>query len=164
MINQFFIESAKYLYLAVILVAFIYFLRQGRATQKQMIILGVISLPAIYIVAKAIGFFYFDPRPFVVGHFTPLIPHAADNGFPSDHTLISAAFASLLFPFNKRISTGAWALTLVVGAARIYVGVHHFIDIFGAILIAMAVTFVVYEFIKNRTFFSANTARSGKAK
>ena len=55
-------------------------------------------------------------------HFEPLIPHEPDNGFPSDHTLLGGAIASLLLPFEKRLSAGAWILTVVFGLCRVYAG------------------------------------------
>ena len=141
------IFGAKYLYLFVILVALIYFLRQPRNKQKEIFIFTIISLPVIYLVAILIGALYFDPRPFVVGHVAPLIPHAPDNGFPSDHTLISAAFAAVIYPYNKKISWLLWILTLTVGLSRVYVKVHHPIDVIGSMVIAMVTSYLVYFFI-----------------
>jgi len=134
---------AKYLYIVVILVAVVYVLLQKRSTQKSMIILTVIALPFIYIVAKIAGHFYYDPRPFVQMHITPLIPHAPDNGFPSDHTLISAAFASILFVFNKKWGIVAFILAILVGISRVYTHVHSPIDIIGSLVISIVVTTLV---------------------
>ena len=36
-------------------------------------------------VVKLAGALYAHPRPFVVFHAAPLVAHAADNAFPSDH-------------------------------------------------------------------------------
>jgi len=148
-----FIFGAKYLYLFAIAAAIIYFFKQPKAIRKEIAVLAVIALPAIYLVAKAIAFFYYDPRPFVLGNFTPLIPHAADNGFPSDHTLLAAAFAAIFYPFNKKFSVLLWLLTLFIAVSRVYVGIHHFIDIFGSLAIAIVVTMLTYRLIlifKNR--------------
>lgn len=87
---------------------------------------------------------YFDPRPFVEGQFEPLIKHVADNGFPSDHTLLLAAIASVITFYDKRYATILWVITLVVGLSRVYAGVHHLLDIAGAILIALVSTSLVY--------------------
>lgn len=134
---------AKYLYLVVILITIIYAFLQQRSIQNKMIILTVIALPLIYIIAKIGSHFFYDPRPFVTMHIKPLIPHAPDNGFPSDHTLISAAFASVLFVFNKKWGVIAFILALLVGISRIYVHVHSPIDILGSIVISIVVTTLV---------------------
>lgn len=137
------IVFAKYLYLVVILVAVVYALRQARSVQKSIIILTVIALPLIYIVAKIAGHFFYDPRPFVQMHITPLIPHAPDNGFPSDHTLISAAFASILFVFNKKWGIIAFILAILVGISRVYVHVHSPIDVIGSLVISIVATTLI---------------------
>ena len=92
---------AKYLVFVSAAIAVFYFLKQPRQKQKEILIFAVVLLPLSYIVAKIVSHFYFDPRPFVVGHFTPLLPHAADNGFPSDHTLFGAAVAFAVFHFPR---------------------------------------------------------------
>ena len=143
----FFIFGAKYVYIAVVGVAFVYFIKQTKARKKQMVILGAIALPSIYVVAKIISLFYYSTLPFVEGNFTPLIPHEVDNGFPSDHILLGAAISSVLYFFNKRVSAALWALTFVVGVSRVYVGVHHPIDVAGSIIIAIAVTVSIYGLI-----------------
>lgn len=134
---------AKYLYIVIIVVFIVYALFQSRETQKKLFILTIIALPIIYIFAKIAGHFFFDPRPFVTMHIKPLIPHAADNGFPSDHTLISAAFASVLFVFSKKWGVGAFILALLVGISRIYVHVHSPIDILGSIVISIVATALI---------------------
>ena len=150
MADTFFIFGAKYLYLAVVAVAFIYFIKQKRARQKQITVLVVLALPSIYAIAKITGLFYYSPLPFIEGNFTPLISHEADNGFPSDHVLLGAGISSVLYFFNKKVSAALWALTFMVGASRMYVGVHHFIDVGGSIAIAIAVTVSIYSLILGR--------------
>ena len=75
----------------------------------------------------------------MVEHFTPLISHAANNGFPSDHSLISFAFASIVFLFNKKLGFVLFLLSFLVGLSRVYVGVHYPIDILGSFLICIIV-------------------------
>ncbi|NDE68214.1 phosphatase PAP2 family protein, partial [bacterium] len=135
--NLFFIFSAKYLFLLVILIAGVYFLRQPRDVQKKIVIFSLISLPVIYLLAILAGHIYYDPRPFVVGNFTPLIPHAADNGFPSDHALLVSAVAAIIVYFHRRVGAVLWVLALIVSLARVYVGVHHLVDIIGSLIISL---------------------------
>ena len=145
--NTLIILLAKYLYLVIILIAGIYFFRASIGRKKEIAWLGAIALPLSYLAAKISSLVYFDPRPFVVGHFTPLITHVADNGFPSDHTLISAAVASVVFAYNKTLGAVLIILALIVGVARVLAGVHHIVDVLGSIVIAAIVTTFVYHFI-----------------
>ena len=147
MADIFFIFGAKYLYIAIVAVGLIYFTKQTRDRRREIALLGVIALPIMYALAKIVGLFYYSTLPFVEGDFEPLIPHEADNGFPSDHILLGAGISSVLYFFNKKLSAVLWAMTIVVGISRIYVGVHHNIDIAGSITIAIVVTVLVYSLI-----------------
>ncbi len=138
------IFGAKYFVFVGVLVAAWVFVRAPRNTQKNMVVLGIISLPLMYVVAKFVGHFYFDPRPFVSSGITPLIPHAPDNGFPSDHTLLAAALACIMFPFRQKAGLLLAALTVLVGISRVLAGVHHTVDVAGSIGIAVIVTAVVF--------------------
>lgn len=86
----------------------------------------------------------------MIGHFNPLIPHEPDNGFPSDHVLLCAAIAALIYPSNRYLSLILWALTLLVGISRVHTGIHHAVDIIGSIMMAVAVAVLVYYLIKSR--------------
>ncbi len=153
--NQLFIFGANDLYIVIVAVAGIYFLMQPTKTKKQMIVFGIISLPLTYIVAKICSTLYYDPRPFIAEHFIPLIPHAADNGFPSDHTLISAAITAVIYQFHKKTAIFLAACTIIVGVSRVYVGVHHPIDILGSIVIATIISAILFPHIKKLKYFAA---------
>jgi len=133
----------KYLYLVVILLAIVFVLLQPRETQKKMLMLAVITLPLTYIVAWVAGHLYYDPRPFVAEHIQPLIVHAANNGFPSDHTLITSALAAVIFIYNRKWGIGLGMLALLVGVGRIYARIHSPIDILGSFVISGIVVAVV---------------------
>lgn len=148
MLDKLSIFGAEYLFIVIAGIAFVYFLRQPRATQKQIVIFAVLTLPLIFIVSKISALFYDDPRPFVVGHFIPLIPHEPDNGFPSDHVLLCAGIAVVIYPSSKRLSLILWVLTSLVGMSRVRVGLHHPIDIIGSIGIATAVAALACLIIK----------------
>ena len=143
----FFIFAAKYLLLLPIAILGIYFLIQPWSVQKKILVFALPSLILIYLVALLGGYLYYDPRPFVVGSFTPLIPHTPDNGFPSDHTLLVSAVASIGFYLNRRFGVVLWALAIVVAVTRVYVGLHHPTDVIGSIIISAAATSIVYLLI-----------------
>lgn len=149
--NFFMIICAKYAYLLPILLAAIFILLQKRAVQKQFLLFAIISLPLTLLIAKLASHLYYDPRPFVSYHLTPLIPHAPDNGFPSDHTLISAAFADLLFIFNKKWGIIAGIVAILVGVSRVYVRVHSPIDVIASLAISLIVVYSV-KYIFSRYF------------
>lgn len=144
------IFSARYLYVLELAIAAIYFLLQPTGRRRSIMLLSAIVLPSAYLLGKAASRFYVDPRPFVLGHFTPLIAHAADNGFPSDHMLLASAVAVILFTYHKKAGTVAWAIAFAVGAARVLAGIHHWIDIAGSVAIVLAVMGIVKTYIMPR--------------
>jgi len=131
----------------MILIAFVFFLKLSREKKMEIIVFAVITLPVIYLMAKISSLFYYNPRPFVVEQFVPLIPHADNNGFPSDHTLLSAAVASVVYFFNKKLGALLLILALLVGTSRVLAGVHHAVDIAGSIIIAFVVSFLMYKYV-----------------
>ncbi|EKD46745.1 MAG: undecaprenyl pyrophosphate phosphatase [uncultured bacterium] len=141
------IFGARYLTAVMILIAGVYFLRQAREKKIEMVMFAIITLPAIFLISRIASLLYFNPRPFVVGNFVPLIEHANNNGFPSDHTLLSAAIAMVIFFYNKKLGSLLLFLALLVGVARILAGVHHALDIAGSFAIACTVAFLMYEFV-----------------
>ncbi len=147
--DTFFIFCAKYLVIVPILI-FLFFLFVSLKDRLRFLTFSFISLGLTLILGKILSHFYFNPRPFVVGHFTPLINHAADNGFPSDHMLLVAGLASIITFKNSKVGVLMWILALLIGASRIYVGVHSFVDIFGSLFIALVSTYLVFVVLKNK--------------
>ncbi|MFA6973123.1 MAG: phosphatase PAP2 family protein [Parcubacteria group bacterium] len=145
MFEAFIIFGAKYLIVLSGIIFLAYLLQQSGDKQKQIILFAIISLPTIYVAAKLASLVYFDPRPFVVGNFAPLIPHAADNGFPSDHTLLAGALSAVIFFFHKKIGLILLVVALVVGGARVLAGVHHAVDVVGSIGIAFFVAYLLHK-------------------
>jgi undecaprenyl-diphosphatase len=144
-INSTIIFTASYLYLFGLAIALVYFLLQSRGRQIRMAMYGILLGFLTFALSRLVAPFYYDPRPFVVGHFTPLIAHAVDNGFPSDHVLLMSAVTLALIPYNKRLAWLLGVLTVLIGTARVLAGVHHVVDIVGAMAIAIiSAVFVFY--------------------
>lgn len=141
MFELFVIFSAKYLIYFLLVLSVIYFLLQNTASKKKIMWLAFFTLPTVFVIAKILSHFYYSTRPFVAGHFTPLLSHAADNGFPSDHGLLSFALSSIIFSFNRKWGTSFFAIGIIIGAARVFAGIHSPVDILGSALISIAVAF-----------------------
>lgn len=147
MLNEVIILSAKYLYLLIVLVGIVFVGLRLKTRKKDIVWMTLICLPLILIIAKISGHFFYDPRPFVAHHFIPLVKHVADNGFPSDHALLSFAIASLVFVFNKKLGLILFVVGVLVGFSRVYVGIHSPIDIVGSFVISTVITYLVYHFL-----------------
>ena len=110
----------------------LYWLRARRADKVtlawQLILGGLIALA----LARVGGHLYNNPRPFVTGHLKPLFPHAPDNGFPSDHALLTSFLAFALWRWSRGLSIALVVNAVLVGGARVLAHVHHVIDILGS--------------------------------
>lgn len=142
--NGLIIFTANYLIIIILVLTGFFWLRQTAVVQKQLLWRAVFAFPLTLIIAKIMGVLYYNPRPFVVLHLTPLLKHTADNGFPSDHTLLSAACAALVFTVNKKWGVVLYILAFCIGLARVVALIHHWTDIFGSLIAASVVMAIVY--------------------
>jgi undecaprenyl-diphosphatase len=115
----------------VALVAALVWLVADRPAKLSMAVAGAITLGAVGVLLLVSGAAWFDPRPFVVDGVPPLVPHGADNGFPSDHTTMAAAIAGVVLAYRRRIGIALLLAAALVGASRVAVHVHHVPDVLG---------------------------------
>lgn len=153
--NTFFIFSAEYLFVLPIFVLGAYFVARTWPAQKQMALFAVPAGVLTYLLGLIGNYLYYDPRPFVVGHFTPLIAHAADNGFPSDHTLLVASLAMVGLYWNRWLGIALWVIALLVAYSRVYVGVHHTLDVVASMICAVVAT-VAWHAVVSRVWKPAH--------
>lgn len=135
--NFLLIFSAKYLIIVPLLTVGLYFLLQKSPIKKQMFWIVLGCFPLAFILSRLAAHFYFDPRPFVTYHFTPILAHAPDNGFPSDHALFGSAIAAYAYLFHKKMGIVLMVLALFISAARVIIGIHSWIDIVGSFAISI---------------------------
>jgi undecaprenyl-diphosphatase len=97
-----------------------------------------------------ITFFYFHPRPFMVGLGRTLLKHSPETSFPSDHATLAFSIA-LYFLLEKewRIGLFLFLFALFTGFARVYVGIHFPLDIICSMLISMLAAIMIYNY-KNK--------------
>lgn len=156
-LNTLVVLGSRDLVFVMAAVVVIVFLLMPRQKQKQMLLYAVILFPVAYILATIASTLYFNSRPFVEGGFIPLLPHAPDNGFPSNHALFAAALAAFVFPYQKWIGGALAVLAVLVGFSRVYAGIHHPIDILASFFIVVIVAFAVLRF----SFFGLDNKSAG---
>lgn len=130
------IFCAKYLYLAVILIAGVYWLTLSKKLKIQLAIFGFVAGLIALALTKIGGSLFYDPRPFVSSNIIPLYAHSADNGFPSDHTVLTAFVAVTIFFASKKLGLVLLLLAIIIGTSRVMAHVHKPIDIIGSLVFA----------------------------
>lgn len=123
------IFCAQYLVWFVVLGLVVAWFLVDREEKKRFIVSTLIACIIAYAIAKIGSHLYFDPRPFVSEHVQPLIKHAADNGFPSDHALFTMTLTAATYFFHKKLFSAMLIMTILVGIARILARVHSPLDI-----------------------------------
>ncbi|MCL4338451.1 phosphatase PAP2 family protein [Patescibacteria group bacterium] len=141
------IFSAQYLYLVVITLGTITVFTSTKRIQRNYVKLILGTFPLAYLISKILAVMIIDPRPYIVQHIQPLIHASTDNGFPSDHTLLTMAIASVIFIYHKKIGILLGVLSVCIGIARVLSNVHHPIDIIGSIVISITSTFIIWYFL-----------------
>lgn len=130
------IFGAKYLYLIILAILAVVIFRQPKGEWSKTLKVSVITAIIAIILTKLAGALYFDPRPFTHG-VKALIQHEADNGFPSDHTILSFTAALLALKTSPRTAYLLLFLAVLVGISRVAAGIHNPLDIVAATLIAI---------------------------
>lgn len=138
------IFGATYLiYLTFIFISFLGF--KGGIREKKAFLLIFLGLPIAVLLIKGIHLFFYEPRPFVTFHFSPIVGETADASFPSRHATISAVFAFAFTYFKSK-----WVLLLLpvmawIGLSRVFVGVHYPMDILGGFAVGAISIFIALK-------------------
>jgi membrane-associated phospholipid phosphatase len=136
--------DAKYgIAILALLILIGYFMARRAADALRRVSLDVWSaLAALVAVAlvQPISHAVDRARPFVAHpSIHPLIKHAADPGFPSDHATAAGAVAVVLFFVSWRLGVIAALFALLLAFSRVYVGVHYPGDVAGGLALGAVV-------------------------
>lgn len=146
--NTAIVFAAQYLYLIAIIIAALAAILADAQTKRRLVKLSILALPLSFIISRVAHYLIYNPRPFAVEHIQPLIPHAADNGFPSDHTLLIMTVAAITFSYNRKVGVGLAVLGLAIGYARVIAKIHHPLDIWGSVIISWSAVYISYIILK----------------
>ena len=98
-----------------------------RPADRRGAVTALLAAGAALLVNQAVLVAWQRPRPFAAhpGTVHTLVAHAGDASFPSDHAAASAAIATTVLLFHRRLGLAALALAALLWASRVYVGVHY---------------------------------------
>lgn len=138
----------------LLLGAFIYFLfthEDKKRGAREVATIILIALAA-WIVASIMKHLFYTPRPFLaLPDVTLLLPHEADGAFPSGHATFYSALAMAMYFYHKKIAVVFAVSAVIIGIARIMVGVHFPVDILAGLILGPIIAYATY-FLINKTF------------
>ena len=98
-----------------------------------------------WLIGQILKYVFNIPRP-LTSVASPLI--VLDPSFPSTHTALLVALGTLVFTRNKILGSLILALALVVGAARVILGVHFPVDILGGFVLGVVISLIFAKVLK----------------
>lgn len=151
---------ATKLHVLTVVVALAVLALASRRKQLQLLTLSVMTLPLSILLGKFLSLVITNPRPFTVDGVEPLIQHVADNGFPSEHTLLVATVAGIVFVHNRTVGLLLFGFSVLVGVGRVLSGVHHVVDVVGSFVIAGTAVYVSVIFLRKLLCLKMAAART----
>ena len=132
--------AAKWLVFAIplLLVLTWWYPRDHTAARRNALAAIPASLVLTGLALVALSHLIDRSRPFVALGVPPLIPHAPDSSFPSDHTMLGVSLVAPVVWRYARVGLPLLLVALLVGFARVVAAVHWPSDILISAAVALA--------------------------
>jgi len=90
-----------------------------------------------WVIASLIKYFFPSPRPFeALSSIQALYLHGGMDSFPSGHASFFGALAFGAFHYSQKIGWLLLITAVIIGIARVSVGIHYPLDILGGFAVA----------------------------
>lgn len=152
MIVLFFAEYTVFLLVAIFLIS-LWHVHATHRERFRTLVLATASVVCTHaIITPFIYIFWQRLRPFAALGVLHLFV-VETFSFPSGHTMLSFAAATILYFYNRRIALILYVLGALIGIARIIAGVHYPLDIIGGAVIGIVVAAGImygYQFLTKK--------------
>jgi undecaprenyl-diphosphatase len=120
-------------------VALVWSWLHGNDVERRALLEMLLAVLLALGIGQIITHMWPQPRPFMVHLGSQFLPHDPDPGLPSDHVTVlwALACAALVSGRFSAWSGPLFALGLVVGWSRVFLGVHFPYDVAGALPVAL---------------------------
>jgi undecaprenyl-diphosphatase len=140
-------NASELLFLGMLVLAFVLVAGRRRQDVRRAVVAAGLSAALGLIVAQVVSRLVDRPRPFVSHpHAVHLFAHhAADAGFPSDHTTAAFAIGTALVLRFRGWGIAVLVLATILAATRVAMGIHYPSDVLGGAVIGTASALVLYH-------------------
>lgn len=158
-----FTKLSPYVYVLILVAIYVLGWMKKQMKWRAESVATVVLVILCAIGSFIIGSIYYESRPFVDHTVNLLTPHAADAGFPSDHSVGVMAIAMGIMYFRNKLGYLLFIVSFFVGFSRVYVGHHYPGDVLGAFILVWILTYFynrywrrsvvkLYSTIENKVF------------
>ncbi|OGD85798.1 hypothetical protein A2Z23_00755 [Candidatus Curtissbacteria bacterium RBG_16_39_7] len=141
--DVFFIFGARFL----IILFFVFCILFLFKISKKAFLTLIFSLVLATLANQLFRFFLPIDRPFVGREVNLLFFPPQDPSFPSNHATLAASVAFLMFFYQKRVGFLAVLIAILIGLARIFVGVHWPTDVLAGLVLGFLVAFAAKKIL-----------------
>lgn len=130
--------------------ALIYFLIKKKERFRYVLVIGSSVILSRLAITELIRLIWHRSRPFVDYQVNQIIEHSVSGSFPSGHVAFLFALAMAVYFFNKKWGIVFLILGLLVGLARVFVGIHYPLDILGGMVVGILSAIIVKILIRKK--------------
>lgn len=128
--------------LGLVIAALLWWARRRGSAVLASVLWVPIVMVAAFAIDSVLKLVVAEPRPCrVLAGVHTVLPcdGPTDYAFPSNHTVVFAAFAAAVFLVNRRWGLVAGVFTILMAASRVYVGAHYPHDVVAGLVIGVAI-------------------------
>lgn len=127
-----------------------FFLIKKQERIRYLFLAGFSIILSRLVITELIRLVWHRSRPFIAHQVNLLIEHSASASFPSGHVAFLFALATAVYFFDKKIGIIFLIISLFIGLARIFVGIHYPLDVLGGIVVGIFSAILVKIFLKSK--------------
>jgi undecaprenyl-diphosphatase len=147
-VGIFFADYFPYILGAILVLLFIW-----KKNRLMVISVAISVFLSRLVIAEIIKIIFHRSRPYVVlDTAKKLITENTDfKSFPSGHAAIFFAIALAVYFYNKKLGIWFFVAAILIGIARIFVGVHWPSDVLGGAVIGIISGLIITRIIRTKT-------------
>src|SRR3989344_1356855 len=142
---------ARYSGYALILILLLFSVRNYRKYWPMVVGAFSAAIVSRFIITEIIRFFWPRLRPFVENQANLIISQSStEPSFPSGHASFYFTISAVVYFYNKKLGIIFFAVSVFMGLARIFVGVHWPSDILFGVLVGILSGCLAVRIFKSR--------------